>query len=59
MTLENFAKLYEMSKTAQRDLAQPNSMPFLIASTLIVPGYITADEIHKIASFIARLVIVF
>jgi pyruvate formate lyase activating enzyme len=29
--------------------------PFLVASTLLVPGYVGEEEVSKIASFIARL----
>jgi pyruvate formate lyase activating enzyme len=47
-TLKNFVLFYQYAK--QR--AQP---PFLIASTLLVPGYIEAEEVAKIAKFIAEL----
>ncbi len=29
--------------------------PLLIASTLLIPGYITEDEVFKIASFIVKI----
>ena len=29
--------------------------PLIIASTLLIPGYITEDEVFKIASFIANI----
>ena len=45
---ENFAYLAEMAK----ERPQP---PLLIASTLLVPGYIDEAEVAKIASFIASL----
>ena len=47
-TLENFKKLAEISKT------RPD-LPFLIASTLLVPGYVDKEEISQIAEFIASL----
>jgi len=47
-TLENFAR------TAQRISERPQ-LPLLIASTLLVPGYIDRNEVTAIASFIAEL----
>jgi pyruvate formate lyase activating enzyme len=47
-TLQNFAR------AAQRTAERPEPPP-LIASTLLVPGYIDALEIDKIASFIAGI----
>jgi pyruvate formate lyase activating enzyme len=47
-TLENFHLLVEYS------LKRP-SPPFLIASTLLVPGYVDEQEISDIASFISSL----
>jgi pyruvate formate lyase activating enzyme len=47
-TLENFRLL------AQYAERRP-SPPFLVASTLLVPGYIDKEEIAKIAAFIASL----
>lgn len=47
-TLENFA-------AAARRIPQRPEPPPLIASTLLVPGYIDAQEIKAIASFIAEL----
>jgi len=47
-TLENFERLSEIAKT------RPNP-PFLVASTLLVPGYVDKDEVSKIANFIASL----
>ena len=47
-TLKNFAWLAQRKSTR----AEP---PLLIASTLMVPGYIDADEISRIAGFIAGL----
>jgi pyruvate formate lyase activating enzyme len=47
-TLENFKRLAEISKT------RPDP-PFLIASTLLVPGYVDEEEISQIAKFIASL----
>ena len=45
-TLRNFQRLSEMAD------ARPDP-PALIASTLLVPGYVTAEEVGRIASFIA------
>jgi pyruvate formate lyase activating enzyme len=47
-TLDNFARLAE---SASR---RPDP-PLLIASTLLVPGYIDADEVASVAAFIASL----
>lgn len=47
-TLANFSALAELS----RKRPEP---PFLVASTLLVPGYIDADEVSQIARFIASL----
>ena len=47
-TLENFAA------AARRIKKRPHPPP-LIASTLLVPGYIDAQEVGEIASFIAKL----
>jgi len=47
-TLENFKRL------AERLPSRPEP-PFLIASTLMVPGYVDAQEVGHIAGFIASL----
>ena len=47
-TLENFAR-------AARRIPQRPQPPPLVASTLLVPGYIDAREVEAIASFIAHL----
>jgi pyruvate formate lyase activating enzyme len=47
-TLENFARV------ARRIEERPDP-PLLIASTLLVPGYIDAEEVGRIARFIAEL----
>lgn len=47
-TFENFAA------AAQRIGERPEPPP-LVASTLLVPGYINADEVEAIGSFIAKL----
>lgn len=47
-TLENFASLVPYTK-------ERPSPPFLIASTLLIPGYIDKEEISGIAGFIASL----
>jgi pyruvate formate lyase activating enzyme len=45
--LDNFARLAKWS----RERPQP---PLLIASTLLVPGYVGEEEVSQIAAFIAR-----
>jgi len=47
-TLENFRMLADY-------IVKRPSPPFLIASTLLVPGYIDAEEVSKIAAFISSL----
>jgi len=47
-TLENFAK------AAQRGAERP-SAPLVVASTLLVPSYVDADEVGRIARFIAGI----
>jgi pyruvate formate lyase activating enzyme len=47
-TLENFALVAQYTK-------ERPSPPLLIASTLLIPGYIDKDEVASIASFIASL----
>jgi pyruvate formate lyase activating enzyme len=46
--LENFATLAKW-------VPERPDPPFLVASTLLVPGYVGEEEVSKIASFIARL----
>jgi len=48
LTLRNFAKLSE--KINQRPEPPP-----LVASTLLIPGYVTEEEVSNIAEFIASL----
>ncbi len=47
-TLENFEKV------ASRIIERPE-VPLLVASTLLVPGYVDVDEVRNIARFISRL----
>lgn len=47
-TMENFRLLTEYVKKRP-------SPPFLVASTLLIPGYIDKEEISKIAAFISSL----
>jgi len=47
-TLDNFEALAELGKSRPEP-------PFLVASTLLVPGYVGADEVRGIAGFIAGL----
>jgi len=47
-TLKNFEYL------SARISRRPDP-PFLVAATLLVPGYIDAEQVRKIAEFIARL----
>jgi len=46
--LENFAR-------AAGSIPRRREPPLLIASTLLVPGYVTAEEVGRIAAFIAQL----
>ena len=47
-TLDNFRRL-------SRYMRKRPSPPFLVASTLLVPGYVDAEEVSGIAAFIASL----
>jgi pyruvate formate lyase activating enzyme len=47
-TLENF------TRAAKRFRDRPNP-PLVVASTLLVPGYVGADQVGKIARFIASV----
>lgn len=47
-TLENFAR-------AARRAAERPDPPLVIAATLLVPGYVEADEVAEIARFIAKI----
>jgi len=47
-TLENFKRLAQYAEKRA-------SPPFLIASTLLIPGYIDKEEVSRIAAFIASL----
>ena len=47
-TLENFTQ-------AARRFGERPHLPLVIASTLLVPGYVEADEVSQIAQFIAAL----
>jgi len=47
-TLENFAR-------AARRFAERPTPPLVVASTLLVPGYVDANEVSQIARFIAML----
>jgi pyruvate formate lyase activating enzyme len=47
-TLENFTHLASL-------IPQRPEPPFLVASTLLVPGYVDAGEVSRIAKFIASL----
>jgi pyruvate formate lyase activating enzyme len=48
ITLRNFESLAQY-------LGERPDPPFLIASTLLVPGYITPQEVRRIAQFLTRL----
>lgn len=47
-TLENFAR-------AAKRFAERPDPPLLVASTLLIPGYVDAEEVHRVARFIAAL----
>ncbi len=49
-TLNNFRRLAEFGMS-EKD----RGVPFLVASTLLVPGYVEEDEVRDLASFIASL----
>ncbi|MFQ5883947.1 MAG: radical SAM protein [Thermoplasmata archaeon] len=49
-TLRNFEWLVEYEKERGE-----RGFPFIIASTLMIPGYVESDEVKKIASFLADL----
>jgi len=46
-TLDNFKKV-------ARNIHKRPGVPLLVASTLLVPGYIDRNEVYQIASFIYR-----
>lgn len=46
-TLDNF-------KMAAQNIHRRPEVPLLVASTLLVPGYIDSEEVYQIASFISR-----
>lgn len=46
-TLENFSR-------AARRAAERRQPPLVVASTLLVPGYVDAGEVHRIARFVAE-----
>ncbi len=45
---ENFEKLVKLHKKRRE-------VPFLIASTLLIPGYVSEEEVREISRFIASL----
>jgi pyruvate formate lyase activating enzyme len=47
-TLENFAR-------AGKKFSQRTNPPLVIASTLLVPGYVSVDEVRQIAAFISGI----
>lgn len=47
-TLKNFRSLGEY-------IARRPSPPFLVASTLLVPGYVDREEVSRIAAFISSI----
>jgi pyruvate formate lyase activating enzyme len=46
-TMDNF-------RVAARNIHKRPGVPLLVASTLLVPGYLDSEEVYHIASFIAR-----
>ncbi|MCX7762761.1 MAG: radical SAM protein [Candidatus Kryptonium sp.] len=48
-------KVFENFEFACRFIDQRPEPPLVVASTLIVPGYINADEVYKIARFISQI----
>jgi pyruvate formate lyase activating enzyme len=51
--LSNHRTLQNFARTAQRFRERPHP-PLLVASTLLVPGYVDENEVGRIASFIAQ-----
>ncbi len=51
---ENWA-LYENIKVVGKRIEERKEPPLLVASTLIVPGYVDEEEVEKIASFLADI----
>jgi pyruvate formate lyase activating enzyme len=49
------ARTFENFTAAARRIPERPDPPPLVASTLLVPGYVDADEVREIASFIAAL----
>lgn len=47
-TLDNFAR-------AAARFAERPELPLVVASTLLVPGYVTPDEVERLARFIAAI----
>lgn len=47
-TLKNFAEIAKL-------IPQREEPPLLVASTLLIPGYVEAEEVNKLAHFIADL----
>lgn len=47
-TMENFVRV-------ARRFAERPELPLVVASTLLVPGYVEADQVAKIANFIASI----
>lgn len=52
--VSNRRTLFNFARAAQHFAERPDP-PLVVASTLLVPGYVEADEVAKIASFIAGL----
>lgn len=48
-TLENFRR------AAERIPERPGAPPLVVASTLLVPGYMDAQEVNRIAGFVAQI----
>jgi pyruvate formate lyase activating enzyme len=54
-TLEKFRRAARRIPDRQRSDARSGAPPLVVASTLLVPGYVDAGEVGRIAAFIAGI----
>jgi len=53
--VSNKATLHNFSMIGEKYFEERGEVPILTASTLLIPGYIDAEEVEKIAEFIASI----
>jgi pyruvate formate lyase activating enzyme len=53
-TLENFRRAARFTAQRSASLKELGRLPLLVASTLLVPGYVDVEEVRLIAEFIAE-----